>query len=175
MIRLLVAWRRRVTGIYVELLRAGGWLSPGELPAYLTAALRQGRIKLPPRVLVAGLETPAPWKNSGSRSSAAAPRWSISRCGAILPNVREAVALPDPGQELHWVAAQLVELAQQDDLPLHRLAVTAPDIDTYAPQLRRVLAELLGPPQSPGRLGLQFLPGAEPVRSPPLSGRRCCP
>ncbi len=56
----LITWRRRVTGIYVDLLRQGGWLSPGELPAYLTAALRDGRIKLPPLVLVAGLETPAP-------------------------------------------------------------------------------------------------------------------
>ena len=60
-----MAWRRRVTGIYVELLRAGGWFSPGELPAYLVAALREGKIKLPPRLLVAGLETPAPLEGSG--------------------------------------------------------------------------------------------------------------
>jgi hypothetical protein len=56
----LITWRRRVTGIYADLLRQGDWLSPGKLPAYLTAALRDGRIKLPSMVLVAGLETPAP-------------------------------------------------------------------------------------------------------------------
>ena len=50
----LITWRRRATGIYADLLRDGGWLSPGELPAYLIAALRDGKIKLPPRVLVAG-------------------------------------------------------------------------------------------------------------------------
>ena len=44
-------------------------------------------------------------------------------------------------------------------LPLHRLAVTAPDIDTYAPQLRRVLAELLGPPQSPEGWAYNFSQG----------------
>ncbi len=66
--------------------------------------------------------------------------------------------MPDPGQELHWVAARLVELARRG-LPLHRLAVTAPDIDTYAPQLRRVLAELLGPPQSPEGWAYNFSQG----------------
>ena len=69
------------------------------------------------------------------------------------------VALPDSGQELHWVAARLVELSQQNGLPLHRLAVTAPDLHTYAPQLRRVLAELLGPPQSPDGWAYNFSQG----------------
>ena len=67
--------------------------------------------------------------------------------------------MPDPGRELDWVAAKLVELAQGDGLPLHRLAVTAPDLDTYAPQLRRVLAELLGPPQSPDGWAYNFSQG----------------
>ena len=56
------------------------------------------------------------------------------------------------------MAARLVELARRG-LPLHRLAVTAPDIDTYAPQLRRVLAELLGPPQSPEGWAYNFSQG----------------
>ena len=44
-------------------------------------------------------------------------------------------------------------------LPLHRLAVTAPAIDVYTPHLRRVLAELLGPPQSPEGWAYNFSQG----------------
>jgi RecB family exonuclease len=156
---MLVAWRRRATRTYVELLRAEGWLSPGELPAYLTTALRQGRINLPPRVLVAGLETPAPreelWLQEVSRRTEVVHL----QVRGDLANVGAAVALPDPGQELHWVAARLVELAQHHDLPLHRLAVTAPAIAPYVPPLRRVLAELLGPPQSPEGWAYNFSQG----------------
>ena len=56
------------------------------------------------------------------------------------------------------MAARLVELARRG-LPLHRLAVTAPAIDVYTPQLRRVLAELLGPPQSPDGWAYNFSQG----------------
>ncbi len=154
----LVAWRRRATRIYADLMREEGWLSPGELPAYLTAALRQGRIKLPPRVLVAGLETPAPGEDLWLQEVSRRTQVVHLQVRGDLENVRQAVALPDPGQELHWVAARLVELARRG-LPLHRLAVTAPDIHTYAPQLRRVLAELLGPPQSPDGWAYNFSQG----------------
>jgi RecB family exonuclease len=156
---MLVAWRRRVTGIYAELLRAGGWLSPGELPAYLTTALRQGRITLPRRVLVAGLETPAPMEELWLQEISRRTQVVHLQVRGNRENVRQAVALPDPGQELHWVAAKLVEMAQQGDLPLHRLAVTAPNLETYVPPLRRVLAELLGPPQSPEGWAYNFSQG----------------
>ena len=154
----LITWRRRVTRIYADLLRQGGWLSPGELPAYLTAALRDGRIKLPPRVLVAGLETPAPLEDLWLQELSRRTQVVHLQVRGDLENVRQAVALPDPGQELNWVAAQLVELARSG-LPLHRLAVTAPAIDVYTPQLRRVLAELLGPPQSPDGWAYNFSQG----------------
>ena len=139
-------------------MREEGWLSPGELPAYLTAALKQGRIKLPPRVFIAGLETPAPGEDLWLQEVSRRTQVVHLQVGGDLENVRQAVALPDPGQELHWVAARLVELARSG-LPLHRLAVTAPDIHTYLPQLRRVLAELLGPPQSPDGWAYNFSQG----------------
>ena len=154
----LITWRRRVTRIYADLLRQEGWLSPGELPAYLTTALREGRIKLPSMVLVAGLETPAPIEDLWLKEVSRRTRVVHLLVRGDLANVRQAVALPDPGQELHWVAAQLVDLARRG-LPLHRLAVTAPNIDTYVPQLRRVLAELLGPPQSSGGWAYNFSQG----------------
>jgi RecB family exonuclease len=154
----LITWRRRVTRIYTDLLQQGDWLSPGELPAYLTAALREGRIKLPPTVLVAGLETPAPLEDIWLKELSRRTRVIHLQVRGNLENVRQAVALPDPAQELNWVAAQLVDLARRG-LRLHRLAVTAPAIDVYTPQLRRVLAELLGPPQSPDGWAYNFSQG----------------
>ena len=169
----LITWRRRVTGIYVDLLRQGGWLSPGELPAYLTTALRDGRIKLPSMVLVAGLETPAPLEDLWLQELSRRTRVVHLQVRGDLENVRQAVALPDPAQELNWVAAQLVELARRG-LPLHRLAVTAPNIDVYTPQLRRVLAELLGPPQSTDGWAYNFSQGPN-LAEVPLFGAALLP
>jgi ATP-dependent helicase/nuclease subunit B len=169
----LITWRRRVTRIYVDLLREGGWLSPGELPAYLTSALREGKIKLPPRVLVAGLETPAPLEDLWLKEISRRTQVVHLQVRGDLENVRQAVALPDPAQELHWVVAQLVELARSG-LPLHRLAVTAPAIDVYMPQLRRVLAELLGPPQSPDGWAYNFSQGPN-LAEVPLFGAALLP
>ncbi|HZE21015.1 MAG TPA: PD-(D/E)XK nuclease family protein, partial [Desulfobaccales bacterium] len=162
----LVAWRRRISRIYADLRRQGGWMGPGELPAYLMAALREGRLKLPPKVFLVGMETPAPleelWFQEVSRHTGLV-RLQVK---GDRHNVQEAVVLPDPGQELDWVAAQLVKLAQRDDLPLHRLAVTAMAIDTYTLQLRRVLAELLGPPQTSAGWAYNFSQGPNLAEAP---------
>ena len=93
-----------------------------------------------PRVLVVGLETPAPTETLWLQELSRRTRVVHLQVRGDGQNVREAVSLPDPRQEVEWVADRLVELAQGNGLPLHRLAVTAPDIATYAPQLQRVLA-----------------------------------
>jgi ATP-dependent helicase/nuclease subunit B len=163
----LVAWRRRVSRVYADLLRQGAWISPGELPAYLTAALREGRLnKLPPRVLLVGMETPAPLEDLWLQEVNRHTRLVRLQVRGDPKNVQKAVVLPDPGQELDWVAAQLVELAHRDNLPLHRLAVTAMAIDTYTPNLRRVLAELLGPPQTSAGWAYNFSQGPNLAEAP---------
>jgi RecB family exonuclease len=162
----LVVWRREITRSYTDLLRQGGWLSPGELPAYLTAALRDGRLTVPPRVLVVGLETPAPTETLWLQELSRHTRVVHLQVRGDDWNVRQAVSLPDPRQEVEWVAARLVELAQGNGVPLHRLAVTAPDIAIYAPQLRRVLAELLGPPATAAGWAYNFSQGPNLADAP---------
>jgi RecB family exonuclease len=144
----LIAWRRQVSQAYQQLLRQEGWLSPGELPAYLLKAVQSNRLRLPAKLLVVGLETPAPAEAALLQAVAARTPVQHLRVRGDLANVKRAVVLPDRGQELEWVAAQALGAAQEEGIPWHRLAVTAPDLDSYAPQLLRVLAELLGPPQS---------------------------
>ncbi len=152
----LVAWRRQVTGLYTDLLHQESWLSPGELPAYLAAALREDKLKLPGRVLVACLETPAPLEELWLQELSRRTQVVHLQVRGDQKNIQKAVSLPDAQQELDWVAAQLVELAQ-GGVPLHRLAVTAMDMDTtYAHQLRRVLAEVLGPPATEGGWAYNF-------------------
>lgn len=163
----LVAWRRHVTHIYSDLLRQESWLSPGELPAYLLAALRADKLKLPGRVLVACLETPAPLEELWLLEVSRRAHVEHLQVRGDQNNVQEAVSLPDAQQELHWVTAKLVELAARDGLPLHRLAVTAMDMDTtYTPQLRRVLAEVLGPPESEGGWAYNFSQGPSLSEAP---------
>jgi RecB family exonuclease len=162
----LVAWRRHLTHTYCNLLRQENWLSPGELPAYLVQALRAGKLKLPGRVLVACLETPAPLEELWLLEVSRRAHVEQLQVRGDQNNVQEAVSLPDAQQELHWVAAQLVELAQ-GGAPLHRLAVTAMDMDTtYTPQLRQVLAEVLGPPEAEGGWAYNFSRGPSLSEAP---------
>ena len=155
----LVAWRRQVTRTYVRLLKEKGWLSPGELPAYLLSALQAGKIKPPGKVLVVGLETPAPAEAAWLQALESRAEVQHLQVRGGLQAVTQAVVLPDRGQEVEWVAARLLESARHDGIPLHRLAVTSPDLDRYAPQLRRVLEELLGPPQSAAGWAYNFSRG----------------
>jgi RecB family exonuclease len=162
----LVAWRRHVTHIYSDLLRQENWLSPGELPAYLMAALAAGKLKLPGRVLVACLETPAPLEELWLQEVSRRVQVVHLRVRGDEKNIQEAVSLPDAQQELHWVAAQLVQQAE-GGVPLHRLAVAAMDMDTsYTPQLGRVLAEVLGPPVSEGGWAYNFSRGPSLSEAP---------
>jgi ATP-dependent helicase/nuclease subunit B len=162
----LVAWRRRVTGLFTDRLRQESWLSPGELPAYLTQALQQGRLKLPDRVLVACLDTPAPVEELWLKEVARRTRLVLLTVRGDEENIRDAVSLPDTRQEMDWVAAKLVELAGKDGLPLHRLAVTAMDMYNYSPQLQRVLVEVLGPPGGADGWAYNFSQGPRLVEVP---------
>ena len=80
--------------------------------------------------------------------------------------VTAAVVLPDRSQEVAWVAARLVELAAEEGLPLHRLAVTSPDMEDYGPRLQRVLAELLGPAQAEEGWAYNFSQGPRLAETP---------
>ncbi len=144
----LITWRNQVIETFRRLLAAGGWLAPGELAAYLLMRLNEGKIKLPARLLVAGLESAAPAETAFLEACARRTRVLHLQVKGDPQTVTIAAVLPDRSQEVAWVAARLVELAAGEGLPLHRLAVTSPDMKAYGPRLQRVLAELLGPAQA---------------------------
>jgi ATP-dependent helicase/nuclease subunit B len=165
----LVAWRRRVARLFEERLHEEELLSPARLADILLKALGEGRLPLPEQVWVVGLETPAPLEEAWL--NAAARRTGVLRL-QIKGNpeaVREAYAFADPEEEMEWVVARLVEIHNREHTPLHRLAVTSPIMDDYAPRFRRVLAELLGPEEQAGGWAYNFSAGPTLAEAPLFS------
>ncbi len=154
----LVAWRRRVTGIYESRLAEEDLLAPARLAARLLEALEQGIVRLPPKILVVGLETPAPVEEAWLEAVSRRATVTRLRVRGNPAAVREAYTLASPEEEMEWVAARLVE-SRNAGVPLHRLAVTSPAMDGYAPKFRRVLAELLGPAENEGCWAYNFSAG----------------
>ena len=162
----LIAWRNQVFQIFNRLLTEEGWLTPGELPAYLLARLNEGKLTLPERLLVAGLGSPAPAEAAFLEAVAQRTGVLHLRVKGDTQAVSEAVVLPDRRQEVAWVAARLVEAAGKEGLPLHRLAVTAMEMEHYGPPLQRALAELLGPAQAEAGWSYNFSQGPRLAETP---------
>jgi ATP-dependent helicase/nuclease subunit B len=141
----LVRWRRAVTRIYGEILRERCWLAPGETPAFLLAALAGKALPLPAELVVVGLTTLAPVEESWL--AAVARHLPVTRVfiRGNPEHLRKGYEFPDQEEEMAWVAARLLECRHDKQLPLHRLAVTSPVMDRYAPRFQSFLQEILGP------------------------------
>lgn len=161
----LIAWRRRVMGIFQEINREEGCLTAAAWPHYLLRGLDAGRLNLPEKLLVVGLETPAPVEEAFLAAVARRIPVIHLQVRGHPQAVQQAVVLPDKRQELEWAAARLVELAHAG-IPLHRLALTAPNLADYLPALRRLLAELLGPPQTDQGGAYNFSQGPHLAETP---------
>ncbi|MFI5354781.1 MAG: PD-(D/E)XK nuclease family protein, partial [Desulfobaccales bacterium] len=137
-----------------------------ELAAFLWGLLIYVKLILPGRFLVGGLECSAPAVAAFLAAAARSTRVLHLQVQGDPQAVTEAVVLPDRNQEVAWVAARLVELAAGEGLPLHRLAVTSPDMEAYGPRLQRVLAELLGPAQAENGWAYNFSQGPRLAETP---------
>jgi len=162
----LVRWRRAVSRIYGELLRENGWLAPAEAPAYLLRALDQKEIPLPAKLFVVGLETPAPleqsWLEAVSRRLPLTRLFIRGDPAALTPGYE----LPDQDEEMAWVGARLLECHLNEQVPLHRLAVTSPSLERYAPRFHKVFQELLGPARQENRGAYNFSQGPRLAEAP---------
>ncbi len=162
----LFAWRGRVIQIFSQILAEGGWLAPADLPAFLLARLQEGKITLPGRIMLVGLENPAPAEDAFLTAVARRTRVEHLQVRGHPQAVQRAVLLPDRGQELAWVGSRLAELAARGGLPLHRLAITSPDLNHYLPQLARLLPELLGPAQTSAGFAYNISQGPRLAQTP---------
>ena len=143
----LILWRQAVTQKFAALLAECGLMPPAAMPHFLLEALRHGKLRLPAQLVLVGLETPAAveeqWLSAVARHL---PVQQVHLAGRQESEITlKAVALPDRRQEMEWVAAQVLDLAHEKNIPLHRLAITAPNLETYLSDLHRIWQELLGP------------------------------
>ncbi len=86
---------------------------------------------MPAQLVLVGLETPAAveeqWLSAVARHL---PVQQVHLAGRPESEITlRAVALPDRRQEMEWVAAQVLDLAHDQNIPLHRLAITAPNLE----------------------------------------------
>ena len=141
----LIAWRETLFQEFAAQMTAQGFLTGAMVPVVLAEAVAAGRVSLPDYLVVVGLETPAPLEEQWLQAVARLrPVARLHLWGRGEPeSCRQVVVLPDRHQELAWVAAQVLERAQHH--PLHRLAITAANLEDYLPGLRRTFQELLGP------------------------------
>ncbi len=142
----LITWRQVVFQKFATLLAERGLITAAALPSLLRRALDQGDLLLPAQIVLVGLETPPPgeqqWLEAVARQR---PVLQVHLAGRQESEVSlRGVPLPDRRQEMEWVAAQILELAHNEGVPLHRLAITAPNLESYLPELRRIWQELLG-------------------------------
>lgn len=142
----LISWRRQISQIFENLLSEKHLLTPGQLPTFLLPCLLDRKLSLPTRILAVGFEALAPAEEVWLQELAKQTEFQSLLVKGHSSAVQAAVTLPDREQEMQWVAARLLEVAHQEKLPRHRLAVTSPVMDDYAPRFKRVLAELVGPP-----------------------------
>ncbi|MFP3868467.1 MAG: PD-(D/E)XK nuclease family protein [Desulfobacteraceae bacterium] len=162
----LVAWRRAVSQIFEACLAEKHLITPGQLPGYLLQELHRGKISLPPRILALGFEAPAPVEAAWFQELANRTDFDRLLVQGSPRVVLAAVTLPDVEQEMQWVAARILEAAHQEGLEPHRVAVTSPAMDDYAPGFQRMLAELLGPPRAADRAAYNFSRGSTLTEHP---------
>ncbi len=140
----LITWRQNLFQDFTAQLQASGVVTWAEIARTLLQALSDDKLALPEALIVVGLETPAPLEEEWLQAVAARrPVTRVHLLGRREEIGQQAVVLPDQHQELEWVAARLLELAQEH--PWHRLAITGADLEGYLPALRRILRELIGP------------------------------
>ncbi|MDI6854228.1 MAG: PD-(D/E)XK nuclease family protein [Deltaproteobacteria bacterium] len=162
----LTAWRRQVTRIFEELLKEDNLLAPVQMADILLQALDAGRLRLPRQILAAGLDMPAPLEEAWLAAVARHTKVVRLQVRGNPETVRHAWVFANAAEELEWVAAELVRISHTQAAPLHRVAVTSPVMDEYAPRLRRILGELLGPEEQENGWAYNFSAGPRLADTP---------
>ena len=138
----LVEWRRAISGAFARRLTDDHCFHPAELPRYVGTALSEGTIPLPGSISLAGFDAPSPIEADLFALLEQSVPVEHHRTGREHPADVEAVALPTPEQEIHYLIHRLCDDAQS--IPLHRVGVIAPDLQACQSLLEGGLTEVLG-------------------------------
>ena len=143
----LVEWRRSISRIFKESLDDQDFFHPSELPSYVKKAVSENIITCPDRVLIIGFESPAPTETDLFKILEERTHIQYRDSSGGKPACIEAITLPSPEQEVIYLAHRLIKDAMS--LPMHRIGVVVPDLNSYSGMIERSLKELMGenPPE----------------------------
>ncbi len=140
----LLDWRQQVFKAFAKTLAARHRWHPAELPLKIIAASQSRQLSLPESIILAAFEVPAPIEADLFRvlsQNTNAVTFPLPR--GRPANVR-AVTLPDREQETLYFGQALLHSCQQ--IRPGAIGVVVPNLDSYAPHLRKALHTLLGRP-----------------------------
>ncbi len=105
----LPAWRARVTRQFRKLAAAEGWATSPDRMEAVCGALAAGRVALPPRVVLAGFDDPAPMVEEIAGAVASRMGLVRWRAGAAPEEGTRVRVFPVPLQECQAVAAEALD------------------------------------------------------------------
>ncbi|MFH1671833.1 MAG: PD-(D/E)XK nuclease family protein [Pseudomonadota bacterium] len=160
----IVSWRRATCRAFESLAQSKGAFHPDHLPSFLAEAVRDGKIKLPDQIVLAAFEAPAPIEQALFDAISERCNLKMLPLPAGTPDrIARAVSLPDKNQEILWLIRELFGDAQTS--PLHRIGVVIPNIESCAPQIKRMLDEVMPIPTA-GTAGVNISIGESLLERP---------
>jgi RecB family exonuclease len=140
----LLNWRRKVCEAFAGALADQHRWHPAEVPLKIIAAIHAGRLSLPESIILAAFEAPAPIEADLFRLLDQTAPVMFCPLPMKKPANLHAVTLPDQEQEILYLAQALLHSCQQFDPGT--IGVVVPNLDAYAPTMRKTLKALLGQP-----------------------------
>ena len=143
----LVSWRQNVCRKFVSALRDLNRSHPAELPLKIAEAVNSGRLALPKYLILVAFEAVAPIEEKLFRALSQKTDVAVFSLPKEKPANVQAVTLPDHKQEISYLGQNLLHSCQE--LRPGSIGVVVPNLELYAPALRRTLSTLLGEPSTP--------------------------
>ena len=139
----LSAWRARICGRFAAALEQRRLVHPAALPTRVARAIDEGAVRVPEKILVAGLSMAAPIETQLLDTLARQTEVEHLPLPEGKPADLTAVTLPQQDQELTWLGQQGVQTAASG-VPLCRIGIVLPDIPGYQEPVDRMLGQILG-------------------------------
>jgi RecB family exonuclease len=143
----LIAWRQHICREFISALNDVKRYHPSELPLKIAGAVNAGLLSLPDSLILAAFEAPAPIENDLFRVLSQKARVNVFPLPQDKATNVHAVNLPDQEQEILYLGQALLDSCQQ--FRPGAIAVVVPNLEVYAPLLRKTLNTLLGQSLTP--------------------------
>ena len=143
----LIAWRQQICREFISALSDLERWHPSELPLRIAEAVNAGGLSIPDSLILAAFEAPAPIENDLFRLLSQETSVQVFPLPKEKPTNVHAVTLSDQEQEILYLGQALLDSCQQ--FRPGAIGVVVPNLEVYAPVLRKTLATLLGRPSTP--------------------------